>query len=256
MIGDDVTIGPIRLINGDMREVLPGLDVAADMLLTDPPYRITSGGNTSGEMRGCFAHGTYDNSGELFPIVEWDELAPLVFDALAPDADAVVMCSDREEAAARAALLEAGFGFHRLLVWDKRTATPNRWYMPNCEFALYLWKGSAKRIRNCASKALITCPQRDVTDHPTEKPVALMRHWLENSTDPGDLVLEPFSGSGSTVVAAALSGRRAVGIELNPRYFEIACERVEAALSGAQSGLFDAPAAAAEQGALFPGAAE
>jgi site-specific DNA-methyltransferase (adenine-specific) len=252
----DVTIGACRLILGDMRDVLPALQPRAKLCLSDPPYRITSGGNSTGEMGGCFAKDAYDNSGELFDMVEWSDMAPLIHGALADDADAIIMASDREEGAARAAFDAAGFGFHRLLVWDKITATPNRWYMPNCEFGLYLYKGRARRISDCASKALIRCPQQDVSHlylsadvprdqrraHATEKPVALMAHWMGNSTDPGDLVIDPFMGSGSTIVAAARTGRAAIGIEKDPKWFDVACARVaEVSQSGRGELPFNAP---------------
>ena len=63
--------------------------------------------------------------------------------------------------------------------------------------------------------------------HPTEKPVAIMRQIIESSSCLGERVLDPFMGSGTTVVAALLSGRRAVGIEINPQYFALARRRVE-----------------------------
>lgn len=257
----DITIGNCRLILGDMREVLPALDMRAGMVLSDPPYRITSGGNSTGEMGGCFARDTYDNSGALFDMVEWADMAPLIYGALADDADAVIMVSDREEGAARAAFTAAGFGFHRLLVWDKITATPNRWYMPNCEFGLYLYKGRARRITDCASKALIRCPQQDVSHlflpkhlpqderkpHPTEKPVALMAHWMGNSTSPGDLVIDPFMGSGSTILAASRTGRAAIGIEKDPKWFDVACARLTEEVERGQKELpVSAPEIAAE----------
>ena len=224
-----VVIGDCTLYLGDMRRVLPALNLRADMTMSDPPYRITRGGNSTGEMGGCFSRDRYNGNGELFPMVEWEEMAPLIYEASAENSDAVIMTSDREECAARMAFEDSGFGFHRLLVWDKATVTPNRWYMPNCEFGLYLYKGRARRITDCSSKALIRVPHRDVTDHPTEKPTALMQHWIRNSTDPGDLVLDPFAGSGSSCVAAIEAGRRAVGIELDQKWFEVACERVAAA---------------------------
>lgn len=237
------------MILGDMRDVLPSLDARAKMCLSDPPYRITSGGSATGEMGGCFAKGAYNNSGELFDMVEWADMAPMIYSALTDDTDAIIMVSDREESSARVAFDMAGFGFHRLLVWDKVTATPNRWYMPNCEFSLYLYKGRARRINDCSSKTLIRCPQRDVshlylnTDvpgeqrrpHATEKPIALMAHWMGNSTDPGDLVIDPFMGSGSTIVAAVRTGRAAIGIEKDPRWFDVACARVADAVDRGQS---------------------
>jgi site-specific DNA-methyltransferase (adenine-specific) len=253
MIEREVTIGGIRLIQGDMRKVLPLLDLRADMVMSDPPYLLTSGGTSSVEMGGNFAKDQYDNSGALFDIVPWSEMAPLIISAMADNSSAMIMTSDREEGDARAAFLSAGLRFHRLLVWNKITATPNRFYMPNCEFALYLFKGRARRINDCGSKALITCPQRDVSHlyldpdlppesrlpHPTEKPVGLMEYWIGNSTDPGALVLDPFMGSGSTVVAAARIGRRAVGIEKNPKWFDVACKRL-AEVSSAPRFAFDA----------------
>ena len=256
----DIGIGPCRLILGDMREVLPQLKERAKLCLSDPPYPITAGGNTTGVLSGCFSRDRYNNSGELFDMVEWGEMAPLIYGSLADDADAIIMASDREEGRARAAFEGAGFGFHRLLVWDKVTATPNRWYMPNCEFGLYLYKGRARRITDCSSKALIRCPQRDVshfyhgpdipTDerhaHATEKPVELMAHWIRNSTDPGQLVIDPFMGSGSTIVAAVRTGRMAIGIEKDPKWFDVACARVEEALERAQ---FEMPVKGPQSGA-------
>ena len=223
-------IGPVRLYLGDMREVLPLLPEKADLMLSDPPYPLTSGGKGTGVMGGIFAKDRYDNSGALFDMVAWEEMAPLMYAACADNADLIIMASDREEPAARQAFEAEGAKFHRLLVWDKVTATPNRWFMPNCEFGLYLYKGKARPLNDCGTKALIRCPQKDETNHQTEKPVALMRAWIENTTDKGGLVIDPFFGSGSTLVAAALSGRRAIGIELKEEWFDAACERVRAAL--------------------------
>lgn len=231
---ESVTLGPCTLICGDMREVLPLIDPAADLVLSDPPYRLTSGGNSTNEMGGIFARARYDNSGALFGVVEWGDMAPLIWAAAAPASDCIIMVSDREEAKARRAFEAAGFGFHRLLVWDKITATPNRWFMPNCEFGLYLYKGRARTISDPSTKALIRCPQKDVTGHPTEKPVALLASWIGNCCPPGGLVLDPFMGSGSGMVAAARTGRRSIGIEIERRWFDVACQRVSDWLAGGQ----------------------
>lgn len=262
----EVQIGDCRLIQGDMREVLPLLGARAKLCLSDPPYRLTSGGNSTGEMGGCFSRGAYDNSGELFDMVEWAEMAPLIYAALEDSADAIIMTSDRQEALARGAFSVAGFWFHRLLVWGKITATPNRFYMPNCEFGLYLYKGLARRINDCASKALIRAPQRDVSHlyiperyfvdgrrpkpHATEKPVSLMEYWMGNSSKPGDMVIDPFMGAGSTIVAAARTGRAAIGIEKDPMWFDVACERVREAASRPQAELPVCAPVSPEQGGL------
>ena len=229
MIIEDRQIGSIRMILGDMRTVAPMLQGQADLIMTDPPYLLTSGGKSTGEMGGIFAHGRYDNSGALFPIVPWAEMAPLLWAMCKPDADAIVMTSDREEGDARSALMGVGFQFHRLLVWDKITVTPNRFFMPNCEFGLYLWRGRAQRIVDCSAKQLVRVRQIDETDHPTEKPVALIWHWIRMCSR-GGTVIDPFNWSGSTMVACASLGLPGIGIEVNPAFYEAACARVAKAV--------------------------
>ena len=63
--------------------------------------------------------------------------------------------------------------------------------------------------------------------HPNEKPVALMRRLIESTTKPNDLILDPFAGSGTTLVAAMQSGRRCMGIEISPKYYEMARQRLD-----------------------------
>jgi site-specific DNA-methyltransferase (adenine-specific) len=228
-----VQIGNCTLIEGDMRDELPRLTERAALILTDPPYRLTSGGK-NGEMGGCFSKDSYDNSGELFPIVEWACLAPLLFAAARDDADAIVMANDKNLTDAETALRGAGFGHHRTLVWDKRSVTPNRWFMQGLEFGLYMWRGRARPINDKAAHPLMTLSHRDETLHPTEKPVAMLRRWIELTTAPGDLVIDPFMGSGSTAIAAMQAGRRFIGIEVMPRWFDVAVARVARAKAGQQ----------------------
>ena len=228
-------IGDCTLICGDMRDVLPDLDPKADLVLTDPPYRLTSGGKKTGQMGGIFDAARYDNSGDLFPMVEWSVMGPLFWAALGDRGDAVVMTSDREMQNARGAMEAAGFGFHRVLVWDKDTVTPNRWFMPNCEFAIYGYKGKAQRITDANAQQLVKVPHRDETGHQTEKPVPLMQGWMHQCSRPGALVVDPFMGAGSTAVAAAQLGRRFIGIEIQRKWFDVACRRVEAAYRNRQA---------------------
>lgn len=222
-----VQVGDCQFIQGDMRAELPLLAERAALVLTDPPYRLTAGGK-NGLMGGCLGADRYDNSGELFPIVEWADLAPVIYGAAREDADAIVMSNDRNLHAAQGALMGAGFQFHRLLVWDKRSVTPNRWFMQGLEFGLYMWRGRARPITDKGAHPLVRMAQVDVTEHPTEKPVDLLQHWIEMTTEPGDLVLDPFMGSGSCAVAAMRAGRRFVGVEIEPRWFAASLARVRA----------------------------
>lgn len=127
---------------------------------------------------------------------------------------------------------QVGFKLHNLLVWEKNNCTPNRWYMKNCEYILFLRKGSAKKINNVGSK---TVHQFDniigSKRHPTEKPIDLMEYYIANSSNKGDIVFDPFMGSGSTGVAAQNLNRDFIGIELDVKYFNIAKERLAYSLN-------------------------
>jgi DNA modification methylase len=199
---EPVIIGNATLYLGDCRDILPTLG-KVDAVVTDPPYKLTSGGNTPGGMKGGWLD-DYNNNGCVVECdISWQEIMSLLRDACAEDADLYVMANDKNVCEAGAAAKEAKLGFHNLLVWDKVGATANRWYMKNCEFVLYLWKGRAKKIANAGSKQLIRCPQVD------------------------ESILDPFMGSGTTGVAAVQMGRKFIGIEREPKYFDIACKRIE-----------------------------
>lgn len=228
-------IGDCTLYNGDAREIMPTIG-KVDCIVSDLPYKLESGGNTTGEMRGKFAKSVYDNSGSIISAdIEFSEIMPLAAACL-EDGHAYFMVNNRYVGAVENAALAAGFRFHNWLVWDKSTGTPNRWYMKNCEFTLFVFRGKAKFINDCGARQLIKCPNVMGGEHETQKPVPLMEHYISNSTERGQIVLDPFMGSGTTGVASVNLGRGFIGIELDPRYFDIACRRIEKAHN--QTGLF------------------
>lgn len=219
------------LICGDALDILPTIE-GMDLCLTDPPYELTSGGNAEHEtsMQGCFAKDRYENSGNFFEgdIPEWSDFMPLLYGCLRDNAHCYTMADSKNQLEMQVQALAAGFQFHNLLYWDKGTCTPNRWYMKNAEYVGLFFKGKAFRINDCGSKQGIYVPQVDETMHPTEKPVALMKHYIMNSTQPGEVVIDPFMGTGTTGIAALRAGRKFIGIERDPRWFEVAKARIEA----------------------------
>lgn len=231
-----VELGGCILIHGDALDVLPLLVGCADLLVTDPPYVLTSGGTGTGAMGGKFADDVYDNTGLLMDVVRWQEIGGPIFRALKPDADAYVMCDDKNLFAAHGGFLGAGFKFHGLLSWDKISPSRTRFYMKHQEFTLYLWKGKARDIANGGDKRGQTMPRPKDTVHDTQKPVPLMAMYIRNSSLPGDVVLEPFMGSGTTLVAAVQEGRRAIGIEIDEGHFDAACIRVQAEVEASKMG--------------------
>lgn len=229
-------IGNCKLYLGDALEIMPSLGVV-DCIVTDPPYKLTSGGNTMGEMQGIFSKDRYDNSGSIVECdIDWPDFMPAIYDCLSRG-HAYIMCNNRHVQNMLNAAESAGFNFHNLLVWDKITATPNRWYMKNLEFTGLFYKGKAQFINDCGSKQLIRCPQVDESDHPTEKPVALMQHYIENSTQAGQVVFDPFMGSGTTGIACVSIGRKFIGIEKDEKHFKTACTRIQRAYHNKQGQL-------------------
>lgn len=220
-------IGSQTLILGDCREVLPTLQ-DIDCLLTDPPYRVTSGG--FGELEGGFGgwiKDAYDNKGEIVQCdIEWIDWLKLIPHSLRTNAHAYIFSNGRNLSEARKAAEESGLIFHTLLVWDKRAALPNKYYQNVCEFVLFMRKGKAFTIYDPSTKNIHSIFQKDQSVHPTEKPVDLCQIYIRNSTTDDETVLDPFMGSGTTLVACQKLGRRGIGIEISEKYFDIACRRV------------------------------
>jgi site-specific DNA-methyltransferase (adenine-specific) len=128
---------------------------------------------------------------------------------------------------------KAGFKLHNLLVWEKNNCTPSQYYMKNCEYVLFLRKGKAKWINDIGGSKTVHQFNNIIGNkqHPCEKPVDLLKFYIMNSSQDGDVVFDPFAGSGATGVAAIQCGRRFVGVELDTTYCGIAKERIQHAVS-------------------------
>lgn len=120
----------------------------------------------------------------------------------------------------------AGFELHNLLIWEKNNATPNRWYMKNCEYIIFARKGAAKPINNCGTKTVLQIKNVKNKIHPTEKPTELLRIFIENSTNENQIILDPFGGSMSTALAALQTNRRCISFEIDKDYYTIGLERI------------------------------
>jgi len=229
--------GDITLYCGDFMEALKDVP-PVDLVLCDVAYRKERGGsanNQPGLMSGKFSGENYDNGGEMIPVLyDWPDLVPGMVSAMAENSEIILMTDSRNYGPCDAALRAAGLRFHNILIWDKGRATPNRNFMQRAEFGAYYFKGRSRKINDCGvSNVFCVKPVREsYCGHPNEKPVRLMEEWILACTDAGDLVFDPMMGVGTTLVAAAKNNRRAVGCELLPEFFDVACQRVEEALTG------------------------
>lgn len=224
----------VTLYLGDCREILPTLP-KVDAVVTDPPYLVSKGGFAANlQLDGGFGGWMkdYGNQGDIVACdIGFDDWLPIVFDSMRDSSQAYFMSNGRNIMAMQNSAEEAGFRLHTILVWDKRAALPNKYYQNVTEFALFMFKGMAFTIHDPASKNLVSIFQRDASDHPTEKPVSLMEVWIKNSSKYGEVILDPFMGSGTTGVAAAHLGRKFIGVEIEQKYFDMACRRISEALT-------------------------
>lgn len=244
----------MRLENADFLEVAKTIpDKSIDCVVTDCPYHIIAGGvstnpnEPSGVLRRQFKS---DGSrlgnkwekkdstkyivacrqGKMFEHneIKFEEWLPEIYRVLKDDTHRYIMINGRNLRELQEKAEKVGFVFQNLLVWKKQNATPSQFYMQQCEFILFLRKGRARYINN---RGTMNC--FDISNiignklHPTEKPIELMKIFVENSTNKGDVVLDPFMGSGSTGVACKELNRDFVGVEIDSQYFDIAKQRIE-----------------------------
>lgn len=159
--------------------------------------------------------------------IAFSEWLPDVYRVLKKGSHCYIMVNARNLKELQTEAEKAGFVFQNLLVWDKGTATPNKYYMQGLEFILMLSKRPARNINDMGSKNLLSTPNIIGTKrHPCEKPVSLMAEMIRNSTNEGDIVLDPFTGAGSTLIAAKRLNRRYIGFEIDKQYYDIAYRRL------------------------------
>lgn len=231
-----------QIFNQDVMTAMQGIpDGSVDLAVYDPPYKVISGGSNDKE-GGEWSRPSgmlTKNDGKIFEHnkIEPEVYLPEVHRVLKEDAHMYMMINGLGliEGDMLNRVRALGFKIHNLLVWRKNNATPNRWYMKDLEFTIFARKGKAFSINNKGSRSSDTAFDHPLDwdnvrpgqkAHPTEKPVDLMRTYIENSSQEGDLVIDPFMGAGSTGVACQITGRSFIGIELDPEYFLAAQERL------------------------------
>jgi len=237
-LGDLFQLGEHRLMCGDVLNAMPSLmgDTKAVLLTTDPPY----GDSWVDKAKDMHAHGYGHSRAVLHGSIESDDKTPkelAVF--LASWLKAIKVAGDppfpiyvwhgAKRIIFEQALVDAGYLVHQPIIWVKPSFVIGRLhYHPRCEWALHGWlQGGGK------------CPfygERNQSDvwqlerendglHPTQKPTRLFEIPIENHTKNGEVVLDPFLGSGTTLIAAEKLDRICYGMEIEPRYVQVAIER-------------------------------
>lgn len=238
----DITIHGQRLILGDCLKVMPDLG-PVDHIVSDPPYEK-------------FMHAKKAAASRRLRTDRRREIQPLDFSAIDDIREEYVAAAERlcggwfvnfctpEGVRAWADVInKSKIKYKRACVWVKPDSTPQlngQGPAMGAEMFVCAWAGTGFAKWNAGGKRGVythnTNPRDRHGAHPTEKPWRLFVEILQDFTTPSDVVLDPFMGSGTTLIACMKTGRRGVGIEQNSEYFDVAVERVRQA--GQQGDMF------------------
>ena len=235
---------PITLLNNDCLVAMNDIaDDSVDLILTDPPYNLGNfmkerATNLKQMRANYFGAAGWDN----FDTYEWTDSMTRFFNEVArvirPGGSLVVFMSIIRVQTLITLAQNCGFYYKTTGIWHKHNPMPrnmNLHFINSTEAWVYftnkkhtgVFNNCGKAIHDFIETSVAPMGEKRYGKHPTQKPVALMQHFIQLLSNEGDCVLDPFMGSGSTGVAAKILNRSFVGIELCPEYFEIARCRIE-----------------------------
>lgn len=216
-----------KIENIDARQGLKSLATCSvDAIISDIPYKTISGGNKAPEApKGMLSK----NDGRIFKHnhIDITEYADELFRVLADPGHVWMFTNELNRKRIETEMNRVGFKTHYLGGWIKNNVTPSQWGMKNVEPFFVFRKGRARPFYTPSIKQFIECDNIiGNKQHPTEKPVDLLAQMVKASTQPGDPVLDPFIGSGSTCVAAKENDRQFIGFEIDTAHYLTACKRL------------------------------
>lgn len=220
-----------KLYHGDCIEVMKTLG-SVDAIITDPPYNISRKNNFKTMGRAGIDFGEWD---EGFDLTSWIGAASSILNK----GSNIVIFNDWKNMTTICDALETnGFGVKDQLRWEKLNPMPrnrDRRFITDFENAVWAVKLGAKwtfnRIDDNYERPLIKCSittarEKSLGSHTTQKPIKVMEWIIERLTNEGDVVLDPFMGSGTTGLACKQSGRKFIGIEKELDYYDLAAKRL------------------------------
>lgn len=224
----------IKLYNDDALDILKNIpSETIDLICTDVPYKITAKGGVS-SMGGMYKK-LSTRKGKIF---NFNDIKPKdymseFYRVLKDGTHCYVFINNLNLIEMLNEGIDVGFHFIKCLIWDKKQKICGTYYMGQFEYICLFRKGKDRPINNCGTSDILSVPIKKLKDengdnfHDTEKPTDLMKILIENSTDEGEIVLDPFMGIGSCGIASKILNRNFIGCEIDPRYFEIAKNRIE-----------------------------
>lgn len=213
----------ITIYLGDCREILPTLDRhSVDAIITDPPFFMPASHYQS-------RIGWQRTNGDLSILATfWDVNVNAMMPTLKTTGQLLTFCNGDSFPVFHSAIF-GRFSLISSLIWDKGTVGMGRvWRHQHELMILGRWQDSWDPDDGKLRPDVIRCPATPSAerDHPVEKPVALLRALVEGLAPANGFILDPFMGSGTTLRAAKDLGRKAIGIEIEEKYCEIAAKRL------------------------------
>jgi site-specific DNA-methyltransferase (adenine-specific)/modification methylase len=236
---DSSVLDDVTTWQGDSRELLARIpDHSVDLICTDPPYNL--GGYSTGNIKMAW-RSDFNND-----VAAWDQIVfeptewLAEFKRVLKPTGTIFAFTSYNMLGRWHEVFDSAFDTFQFIVWHKTNPPPKLrrvGFLNSCELIVCCWdKGHTwnftrqRDMHNFIESPICSGNERTKDPvHPTQKPLRVLRRLLELATAPGDLVLDPFMGVGSTGVAAVELGRRFVGIEIDARYVEAARRRIEVA---------------------------
>ena len=210
----------INLLHGDCFELLQGIpDESVDMVLTDPPYGMNF---QSGHRKSKYEKIKGDSN------LDWlDDFVNEIYRVSKPNTAHYVFCSFHHIDKFKQAI-EKKFKVKNILTWVKNNTSMGDLkgdFAPKTEFIIFFHKGR-KLINGKRDPNVLEFKKTRNELHPTQKPVDMTEYLIEKFSDEGNLILDPFMGSGTTGIACINTNRNFIGMELDKEYFDMANERI------------------------------
>jgi site-specific DNA-methyltransferase (adenine-specific) len=217
----------VVLHQGDAVCWLRGLpDASVDLIVTDPPYESLEKHRAIGTTtRLKHSKASSNDWFDIFPNDRFHELFVELYRVLKKNSHFYLYCDNETMFVAKPIAESVGFRFWKPLVWDKMKIGMGYHYRARYEFILFFEKGKRK-LNNLGVADIIQVP-RIYRGYPTEKPVEVSEVLISQSTEPNEIVIDPFMGSGSTGIASVKLGRHFIGNDIGSEALKVTRERLQ-----------------------------
>lgn len=208
-------------------------DNCIDLVVSDPPYLLNQRGNAGNS--GGMLQKELNKKGKVFEFnsVNIEDYLHELYRVLKDGTHCYLMCNHVNLTHFLKVIDESKFHFIKCLIWQKGNVILGTKYMNAFEYILFMSKGTNRNVNDCGIPDILSVPNIKTKDigggniHDSEKPVKLMEILITQSSNKGDIVLDPFAGSGSTLLACINKNRKFIGWEIDPKYHKLCEKRIK-----------------------------